>query len=84
MSGTYSARKLIEFPVPQRDLMYPVGGPCPLWVKKQTFAPQKAMSALPLIATAKADFPQTVMSAFPRKRTFAVHLGMGQERMTIR
>jgi hypothetical protein len=28
---------------------------------------QKGMSALPPIATAKADFPQTVMSASPPK-----------------
>jgi hypothetical protein len=34
---------------------------------KQTCAPQKAMSALPLVATAKADMPQMVMSAFPPK-----------------
>jgi hypothetical protein len=32
--------------------------------QKRTCAPQKVMSALPPIATAKADFPQTVMSAF--------------------
>jgi hypothetical protein len=35
--------------------------------QKQTFAPQKAMSALPPIATAKADMPQMVMSALPPK-----------------
>jgi hypothetical protein len=35
--------------------------------QKQTFVPQKAMSALPPIVTAKADFPQTVMSALPSK-----------------
>jgi hypothetical protein len=35
--------------------------------QKQTCAPQNAMSALPLIATAKADMPQTVMSALPPK-----------------
>jgi hypothetical protein len=35
--------------------------------QKQTFALQKGMSALPPIATAKADFPQTVMSALPPK-----------------
>jgi hypothetical protein len=35
--------------------------------QKQTYALQKAMSALPPIATAKADTPQTVMSALPPK-----------------
>jgi hypothetical protein len=35
--------------------------------QKQTFAMQNVMSALPLIATAKADFPQEVMSALPLK-----------------
>jgi hypothetical protein len=35
--------------------------------QKRTFALQKAMSALPPIATAKADMPQMVMSAFPPK-----------------
>ena len=34
---------------------------------KQTFALQNVMSALPPIATAKADFPQTVVSALPPK-----------------
>ena len=33
--------------------------------QKQTCAPQKAMSALPLIATAKADMPQMATSALP-------------------
>jgi hypothetical protein len=35
--------------------------------QKQTYAVQKGMSALPPIATAKADFTQTVMSALPPK-----------------
>ena len=35
--------------------------------QKQTFAVQKAMSALPPIATAKADFLQKAMSALPPK-----------------
>jgi len=35
--------------------------------QKQTPALQKGMSALPLIATAKADMPQNVMSALPSK-----------------
>ena len=34
---------------------------------KQTYAPQKAMSALAPIATAKADSHKTVMSALPPK-----------------
>jgi len=34
---------------------------------KQTLAAQKRMSALPPIATAKADMPQMVMSALPPK-----------------
>ena len=35
--------------------------------QKQTYAAQNAMSALPPIATEKADMPQTVMSALPPK-----------------
>jgi hypothetical protein len=35
--------------------------------QKQTYAVQNGMSALPPIATAKAKFPQTVMSALPLK-----------------
>jgi hypothetical protein len=35
--------------------------------QKQTYAVQKGMSALPPIATAKADFTQSVMSALPPK-----------------
>jgi hypothetical protein len=35
--------------------------------QKQTYAVQQVMSALPPIATAKADMPQMVMSAFPPK-----------------
>jgi hypothetical protein len=34
---------------------------------KRTYAVHKAMSALPPIATAKADMPQMVMSALPPK-----------------
>ena len=34
---------------------------------KQTYAVQQLMSALPRIATAKADMPQMVMSALPPK-----------------
>jgi len=34
---------------------------------KQTHAVQQRMSALPPTATAKADMPQTVMSALPPK-----------------
>jgi hypothetical protein len=35
--------------------------------QKQTYAAQKAMSALAPIATKKADMPQMVMSALPPK-----------------
>jgi len=35
-----------------------VGQPMSALGQKQTFAPQKAMSALPPTATAKADIPQ--------------------------
>jgi len=35
--------------------------------QKQTYAVHKGMSALPPIATAKADMPQMVMSALPLK-----------------
>jgi hypothetical protein len=35
--------------------------------QKQTYALQQAMSALPPIATKKADMPQMVMSALPPK-----------------
>src|SRR5262245_43117471 len=38
--------------------------------QKRTYAVQNAMSALPPIATAKADLSQAVMSALPQKRTF--------------
>ena len=43
-----------------RDTMSALG-------QKQTHAPQQAMSALPPIATVKADMPQMVMSALPPK-----------------
>src|SRR5215472_3748046 len=41
--------------------------------QKQTCALQKAMSALPPIATAKAEFPQKSCLLYLRKRTCAVH-----------
>jgi hypothetical protein len=44
--------------------------------QKQTYAAQKAMSALPSIATAKADFRTRSCLLYPRKRTCAVQLGM--------
>src|SRR4030095_13523186 len=37
--------------------------------QKQTYAPQKAMSALPPIATAKADSRKSSCLLYPRKRT---------------
>src|SRR5262245_29694816 len=50
---------------------------------KRTFAVQKAMSALPLIATAKADFRERSCPLYSRKRTCAVRSSMsakGQKR----
>src|SRR5262245_16535060 len=50
---------------------------------KQTYAAQKGMSALPPIATAKADFRKRSCLLCPRKRTCAVQSGMsalGQKR----
>jgi hypothetical protein len=44
--------------------------------QKQTCAPQKAMSALPLIATAKANSRKRSCLLYPRKRTCAVQLQM--------
>jgi hypothetical protein len=44
--------------------------------QKQTFAVQKAMSALPRIATAKADSRKKPCPLYPQERTCAVHLGM--------
>jgi hypothetical protein len=38
----------------------------------QTFAPQEAVSVLPLIATAKADSRKGVMSALPLKADMCV------------
>jgi hypothetical protein len=50
---------------------------------KRTYAPQQAMSALPPIATEKADIRTTSCPLYPRKRTCAVQLEMsakGQKR----
>jgi hypothetical protein len=44
--------------------------------QKRTYALQQAMSALHPIATAKADFCARLCPLYPRKRTFAVQLGM--------
>src|SRR5262245_18227323 len=44
--------------------------------QKQTYAPQKAMSALHPIATAKANFRKGPCPLYPRKRTCAVQTGM--------
>src|SRR4029434_5537774 len=58
-------------------------GPMSALGQKQTCAPQKAMSALPPIATAKADFRIRSCLLYPRKRTCAVQLrmsAMGQKR----
>src|SRR5215467_6384925 len=54
--------------------------------QKQTCALQNVMSALPPIATAKADFRRRSCPLYPRKRTCAVQLGMsalGQQRTFI-
>src|SRR5262245_20053907 len=48
------------------------GRPMSALGQKQTFAPQKAMSALPPIATAKAEFRKRSCPLYPRKRTCAV------------
>ena len=40
---------------------------------KQTYAAHKLMSALPPIATAKADLRKPSCLLYPRKRTCAVH-----------
>jgi len=51
--------------------------------QKRTYAMQKAMSALPPIATAKADIRKTPCLLYPRKQTCAVHQPMsalGQKR----
>ena len=51
--------------------------------QKQTCAPHKLMSALPPIATVKADIRNGSCLLYPRKRTCAVQLGMsatGQKR----
>ena len=51
--------------------------------QKQTHALRQRMSALPLIATAKADIRKRSCLLYPRKRTCAVQLGMsalGQKR----
>jgi hypothetical protein len=51
--------------------------------QKQTYAVQNGMSALPPIATAKADICPRSCLLYPRKRTYAVQLGMsalGQKR----
>jgi hypothetical protein len=48
--------------------------------QKQTYALQQPVSALPPIATAKADMPQMVMSALPPKADMcsaAVHVRFG-------
>src|SRR5262249_4251046 len=51
--------------------------------QKQTYAPQQAMSALPQIATEKADFRKRSCLLYPRKRTCAAHTlmsALGQKR----
>jgi len=51
--------------------------------QKQTYAVQQSMSALPPLATAKADPRKRSCPLHPQKRTCAVQLGMsalGQKR----
>jgi len=51
--------------------------------QKQTYAVQQVMSALPPIATAKADIRTRSCPLYPRKRTCAVHWlmsALGQKR----
>jgi hypothetical protein len=53
---------------------------------KQTFAAQNRMSALPLIATAKADIRKTSCPLLPRKQTLDDGVGMsamGQKRTLL-
>jgi hypothetical protein len=61
-------------------------GRCPLG-QKRTYAVQKGTSALPPIATAKADSRKRSCPFYPRKRTCAVQLqmsAMGQKRTSHR
>src|SRR5215510_1734539 len=44
--------------------------------QKQTYAVQNRMSALPPIATAKADMPKWSCPLYPRKRHQTRHMGM--------
>jgi len=44
--------------------------------QKRTYAVHKRMSALPPIATAKADSRKGACPLYPQKRTCAVQLGM--------
>jgi hypothetical protein len=44
--------------------------------QKRTYAAQQVMSALPPIATAKADFRARSCPLYPQKRTCAVQLGI--------
>jgi hypothetical protein len=44
--------------------------------QKQTYAPQKRMSAFPPIATAKADSRKQSCPLYPQEQTCAVQLGM--------
>jgi hypothetical protein len=44
--------------------------------QERTYAVQKGMSALPLIATAKADSRKRSCPLYPRKRTCAAQLAM--------
>src|SRR5262245_7884439 len=82
-------RRLIASPEAQDRAscrLKPTSGKTPLMSAlghKQTYAVQKAMSALPRIATARADFRKRSCLLYPQKRTCAVQNRMsakGQKR----
>src|SRR5262245_61463279 len=58
-----------------RSLIWFKGCVCPLWLKSRHEV-QNAMSALPPIATGKADIRKRSCPLYPRKRTCAVHQAM--------
>jgi len=58
------------------QMMVVKGSPMSALGHKQTYAVQNGMSALPPIATAKADFCTTSCPLYPQKRTHAVHKAM--------
>src|SRR5262245_25994942 len=84
-----NSRRLIASPEAQATPSYrfkaTLGKGCPMSAlgQKQTYASQNATSALPPIATAKADIGNPSCLLYPRKRTCAVQSAMsakGQKR----